>query len=524
MYDLNDGKSYVLNLDAALNSPKILDIEEKPIAKTLIVPFDVYNSKLYQWEGEESDRGAAAVEISHFLSIITTKANRVKEKNNGKGFYFEYHFPSGEKIILDPRRHNCPSSSSTQRTIACAKHWGATVATCKSSVYNTAVAQDIEAHLIESAVYKGYRTVFLPYDLIHEWEKSGFTASEWEKNFPDELPLNPNEFVEFIYDKHYRPKYFKNIGMFNHKTNCLEHLQTMDKWPDGIYPASPRQAMALEAGFTDPNRLPVVIFDGLAGSGKTFLSWLVAITLTNLRKEKASDKNVYQGQSSKRRKKEKRAELAQLEMMEEMSQEELRKYAAKEAAKEASKPKEKPKSSFVYQEIWCCPPDKMMGDKMAAVKGDRWEKQRDKLDGVAHNVRAILKATISETKSSTEEGYNRDIDTKVENILRSVNITSPGQLNGDSFSDTIFILDEAEFLQLAQIRTAIERIDKNSKIIICGDPTQKRNQYGASDNSLQKAENRLKYDPGVAIIKFDKGDEVQRPGAKIIDRCWSQKK
>ena len=528
LYDLNDGKSYVLNLDAALNSPKILDIEEKPIAKKLIIPLEVYNQKLYTWESEDTDRGASAVELSHYLSIIITKADKLKDKDNSKGFYFKYTYPSGEEIILDPRRHNCSANSSTQRTIACAKAHGATIATCKASVYNTAVSSGIEAHLIQSRVYKGYRTICLPYDLIYKWEKSGFTAEEWESYFPDETPLFPNEFVEFVYEKPERPKNYKNIGIFNYSSNKLEHLQTMDKWPEGVHPASPRQVMALEAGFLPADRITVVFFDGLPGSGKTFLSWLIALTLTNLRREKAANAGTetYQGQNSKKRKKQKRAELAQVEMMAEMSQEDLRKYAAEENRKAyaSEAATQKTNDKFVYQEIWCCPPDKMMGDKMAAVKGDRWEKQRDKLDGVAHNIRAILKATVPETKSSTEDGYNRDIDTKVENILRSVHVTTPGQLNGDSFSDTIFILDEAEFLLLAQIRTAIERIDKNSKIIICGDPSQRRNQYGASDNAMQKAENRLRYDPGVAIIKFDKGDEVQRPGAKIIERCWSQKK
>lgn len=489
-----DKENYVLNLDGALNFPEILDINQSPICKQLIIPISSYNQKLRVWEDEDSDRGANAIELSKYLVNITNHSVIRKEEN---GFYYEYEYASGEKIILDPRNHDGDSQSSSVHAIACARHWKAVIITSKTTMITDAQMQNIEAYFLSPNIYTGYRRIEISPDNSTMWEKHrDITESDWLNYFSDE-PLSPNEFVEFVYDG-VKPSNYSNIGMFNPWTGCLEHLQYFKKAPKGIYPRNARQAMAFEAAYADVDRrLTAVFFYGAAGCGKTFISLSAALAQTNLRA--AAPESVYQGEMTKaRRKKRQYAEMATM--------------AAEEQTEEERN------TRAVYNQIWCCPPDRMMGDKMAAVPGDRWMKLRDNLDGYCQNIQAFLEAQKNKKKGG-ELMNSHDIEARAESIMRQIHFTSPGQINGNSFSKTFFLLDEAEFMKESQLKMAIERIATESRIFICGDPTQIRNPYGWYGNPLAKAIRRFAGDPEVAILKFD-GSLTQRDGAGIVYRCY----
>jgi predicted ribonuclease YlaK len=495
------GNTYVLNLDAALNFPEMLDIDKSaPICQRLIVPINVYNQKLSQWEDEDSDRGASAIELSKYLVKITERANVIYEDNK---FYFEYTYEKGQKLILDPRNHDGNSNSSSTHTIACAQKWKAAIITSKSAMVTGARMRGIEAYFLKPSIYTGYRIVEMPMEYISGWERHGLRYSDWADYFNEE-PLRPNEFVEFVYEQPERPRKYKNIGMFNPRTQTLEHLQFIDDKcrPKSVYPRNARQAMAFEAAYAPADRITVAVFYGNAGSGKTFISLGAAFAQTDLYLPRLSEME-YQGQNSKRRQKQRKAQ-----------QEIDEGYSAAESIETIIKP---------YHEIWCCPPDRMMGDKLGAVPGDRWQKLRDNLDGYSQNIKAFLEAQHNR-KAGGEDMTYRDIEMQAESIMRSIHFTSAGQVNGNSFSNTVFLIDEAEFMKEAQIRTFIERIADNSKIFICGDPTQIQNPYGWYGNPLAKAIRRLAGDEQVAILKFDRDDEIQRPGAKIASRCWDRDK
>ena len=495
-----DGKAYVLNLDAALNFPEILDISQNaPICNCLIVPIDVYDRKLRIWEDEDNDRAFVAIELAKFLMNITDRSEIKGEE--GK-LYFEYSYEDGKKIILDPRNHDGDSPSSSTHTIACAKHWNAAIITSKPTLVTDAKTKGVDAYFLSPNIYTGYRKVEISAADSLRWEKrNSITAADWENNFSQD-PLMANEFVEFVYRDGAKPSNYSNVGMFNPQTNELEHLKYFNcsRVPKNIYPRNARQAMAFEAAYADLDRkLTCVIFYGAAGCGKTFISLGAAIAQTDIRasftnREKLEQ--VYQGNYTKRRKKQKYAESGGEE---------------RDEAEERS-------DRAIYSQIWCCPPDRMMGDKLGAVPGNRWEKLRDNLDGYCQNIQAFLAAQRNKKKGG-EEMSSRDIEIKAEGLMRSIHFTSAGQLNGDSFSDVIFLLDEAEFMKESQIRTAIERIAERARIIICGDPTQIRNPYGWYGNSLARVIRRLAGDQEVAILKFE-GDLSQRDGAGIIHRNY----
>ena len=314
--------------------------------------------------------------------------------------------------------------------------------------------------------------------------------------------------------------------MFNPTTEKLEHLKYFNcgRVPHNVTPKNARQAMAFEAAFAGPERdLPCVIFYGAAGCGKTFISLAAAISQTDLRHNSGNLDRIeqtYQGNLTKKRSKKQRAKeevyaQAQLEYEAEVSAEDEARNTSKELTKARRQLSD---ATPIYDQIWCCPPDRMMGDKIGAVPGDRWAKLRDYLDGFSQNIQALLK-TIKDKKKNGEEMTGRDIQLRAESIMRSINFTSPGQLNGDSFTDTFFLLDEAEFMKEAQIRTAIERIAEGSKIIISGDPRQTRNPYGWYGNPLARVIRRLEGDKEVAILRFE-GEQTQRKGAGIIYRNY----
>lgn len=494
----------VMNLDVGINSPELIDVQTTPpIAQTLIIPIDIYNQRLSQWEDEDNDRGAAAIELSRYLMFITEHSAR---EMKGDKVIHKFTYPSGETILLAPSIREIGGSSS-QMTIKLAKEYSADIITSKASMITDARTQGISAHLLKPDIYTGYRIVTLPSELHSAWAKRGyFTDTEWSECFCDEEPLLPNEFVEFIFEAE-RPRNYNNVGMFNPLSRRLEHLQFFNSklCPPGIYPRNALQAMAFEAAYAPPERIAVAVLYGNAGSGKTFISLGAAIAQTelNLRKS-APDERTYQGQYTKRRRKNRNSIAYQTESI---AEEELitDSYAP-------SKP---------YYEIWCCPPDRMMGDKLGAVPGDRWQKLKDNLDGYSHNIQAFLMAQHSR-KRGGEEFNHRDIQMRAEAYLKAINITSAGQVNGDSFSNTYLLIDEAEFMKESQLRTFVERVADGSKIMICGDPTQIRNPYGWYGNPLAKSVRRLAGDPQVAILKFDRDEDIQRPGARIASRCWGK--
>jgi predicted ribonuclease YlaK len=533
LQELNDGGRYVLNLDVAITMPKILDIREKPVAKELIIPFDVFNSKLFEWKDDNNDRGAASMELAIYLQKIASKAE-IDKNNKWKKSVLKYTFPTGEIIYLDPINHNCPSKRSTLRTIACAKAWDATLVTFDASVYNI-VAEDEKAKALFIVVkpYKGYRIVKLPIDCHARWLNKGFTDEDWAKYFENEEPLHPNEFVEFIFQAPAnRPNRFNNIGMYNDATHHLDHLQTINQWP--IMPIGARQAMAFEAIYQDTDRITAVFLVGKGGSGKTFSEATVAITESNELKDasdyyeeptkKSTERKEQQRQKSKQRKSERRATREEQQLLASMTEEEMQSYFEKKEksdrkttyyASNVDKEYQKSKRNYPYKQVYICPPDKMLGDKQPALPGGEFEKRRSKIHGFAANCETVLRILHPDLS------YH-DASMRTESFLRRCVIIAPGETNGDDISDALFILDEAQFMQLSQIRMSIQRINQNAKILISGDPTQRMNQYGAADNALSKAVEICKYHPHIAIITFDKGDEIQRPGARIIDECWPE--
>ncbi len=80
-------------------------------------------------------------------------------------------------------------------------------------------------------------------------------------------------------------------------------------------------------------------------------------------------------------------------------------------------------------------------------------------------------------------------------------------IRGRSFSDSIIIVDEAQQLQFEEIKCLSTRIGENTKIIFCGDPSQKDIQANGMEQFVSIVE---KYKiPSIGHIKFGPDDIVR---------------
>ena len=174
---------------------------------------------------------------------------------------------------------------------------------------------------------------------------------------------------------------------------------------------------------------------------------------------------------------------------------------------------------YPYQSIMLCPPDRMLGDKMAAVPGDERAKLASKLNPYLDNIRAYLRIRGDKMEGGIIPS-ERDLSHRAQSIMNQIEICPPGEINGRSFWNTFFICDEAQFNSLSQIKAYIERCDSGTKLALCGDPSQIRNPFGWHGNPLARAVRYLGSDANVAVIRFDGENDIKRPGAQIIARSW----
>jgi PhoH-like ATPase len=80
-------------------------------------------------------------------------------------------------------------------------------------------------------------------------------------------------------------------------------------------------------------------------------------------------------------------------------------------------------------------------------------------------------------------------------------------IRGRSIPNTLFLLDEAQDLTRAEIKTIISRMGENSKLIITGDVMQISNSYlDATNTGLANVVERFKSHKVAAHITLEKGE------------------
>lgn len=161
-------------------------------------------------------------------------------------------------------------------------HNEVSIITGDNAMLAKAAAKGINILKIVPEVYTGRRKVTLPDEKVGLWTNKNrrITLREWSEIFPDEPPLNPHEFVEMSYSDTGQPiNDFSNIGRFDANLDAIVHLENIKLHApyNQIAPRTPFQAMFLEALMLSPDEAPIVIADCVFGSGKTFLTVLAGL-------------------------------------------------------------------------------------------------------------------------------------------------------------------------------------------------------------------------------------------------------
>jgi phosphate starvation-inducible PhoH-like protein len=91
-----------------------------------------------------------------------------------------------------------------------------------------------------------------------------------------------------------------------------------------------------------------------------------------------------------------------------------------------------------------------------------------------------------------------------------VEIAPLAYMRGRSFGNSICIFDEAQNATFSQLKLFLTRFDKNSKIVITGDPKQS-DLEGGGPIPLMDVVNRVETLAGIATIRFDQTTIVRHP-------------
>jgi len=111
-------------------------------------------------------------------------------------------------------------------------------------------------------------------------------------------------------------------------------------------------------------------------------------------------------------------------------------------------------------------------------------------------------------------GHNELLKNK---IIESYEIAPLAYLRGRSLGDSVCILDEAQNCTHGQLKLFLTRLDKNSKMIITGDPSQI--DLPVRMSGLMETIEKLRDIEGIACVQFSEHSIVRHPlVAKIVKR------
>jgi phosphate starvation-inducible PhoH-like protein len=146
----------------------------------------------------------------------------------------------------------------------------------------------------------------------------------------------------------------------------------------------------------------------------------------------------------------------------------------------------------------------LRGEELGALPGDLNEKFDPYLGSFIDNFEKIIGESL--TKKLRELGL--------------INIQPLAFVRGRSIDNTIIIVDEAQNINLDNMRTLMTRIGDNSKMIILGDVKQKdlRNK---KDSSLEVIIERFNNTENFGCVELrDPNDVVRNPIIKVIEEVF----
>ena len=503
--------SYIVAaMDMLIGDPDIIDPEKitestKKKADYLCIPIQ-YLDKLGEWRYELSSRGEASKHLIKSMGDMLAHLNN--EPNSDNTFTAE----NGMKIMFK----DVPSANeahSTALAVSLAqqlqsshtkKSGSVAIMTGSDWMLAKASAAHIDVARINPEIYTGRIKVNLPLDAVPLWTRNHhIDETEWKNIFPKKT-LHLNEFVEFEVENFGQTQTgYSNIGRFTYDKHGnlavvpLQYVKFSSPSYSGIRPITNVQAMYMEALLAPVDEIPIVVFSGLFGTGKTFLAIAAGLNGVGYR---------------------------------------------------TSVP------NIPYERIFICPRDSALGKDIGFIPGNVAEKTMAKALPIIDNVRDVMKiiSTVNPPRNNpdvdnADDGLNphpdedsahssgrkknrKRIKTPKE-ITNTRRNTSSGSISkevmdiidgyfefqplinmgGRSISNSLIFYDEFQDVERFQARELVSRIGNGSKIVIAGDPTQLSNPHlNRTSNGLNYIANKLADKPYAAVITSDEEDEIVR--------------
>lgn len=458
----------VPGLDVLIGDPDILNPlpDSKKRAEIFYIP-EGYVRRVIDFYHEQSGRGDSCRELTRRFGTILAA---IKDSDADS-----YRLENGTLVVFVSADKYGTISSSKEQAIATAlylKNSGTiacpnfiAIMTGSDQLAALASLKKIDIVHINPDVYTGRRKVYLPLNYSGLWYSNHkITQDEWAGFFPEESPLLPNEFVEFVVDDYGQiDRSFQNIGRFDVDKNALvplEYFRFGGAKFKHIYPKTAGQAMLLEALLAPPEKIPLVVASGLFGTGKTFLTVAAGF------------------------------------------------YGAT--------------VSNTYERVFVCPRDGALGKEIGFVPGDATEKTLVKARPIIDNLREVLKLTESDSATSSS-GKHNCLNKKIESCLDSYFEFEPIiNMGGRSLSDSFIIYDEFQDMERYQAKALLTRIGNGSKIVVSGDPTQVTNPHlNRTSNGLSYSSSKLAGKPEAAIITLTQDEIVRSLAALAIAGYFS---
>jgi predicted ribonuclease YlaK len=497
-------------MDMLIGDPDVLNPDEitpntKKKADYLCVPIQ-YLDKLGEWRHELSSRGEASKRLIDSMGRMLYYLNN--HPNDDNAFKTE----NGMKIMFRevPQAHE---AHSTALAIALGQELktghsnskkGGSVAIMTGSDWMVAKASaaHIDIARINPEIYTGRSKVMLPPDAVSLWTKNHHISdAEWHDIFPNRQ-IHYNEFVEFEIENHGQTQTgYSNIGRYtfdehgNPAIIPLKYVKFSSPTYRNIRPITNVQAMYMEALLAPVDEIPIVVFSGLFGTGKTFLAVAAGLNGVGYRTTKPN---------------------------------------------------------VPYDRIFICPRDSALGKDIGFLPGGLPDKTMPMAMPIIDNIYDVLKiirdtpgtktssddeidqiishdGDMEHGKSAKKRSKKRPKTTEDEaamlrktgfgNISKEVlDITSQYfefqpliYMGGRSISNALIYYDEFQDVERFQARELVSRIGHGSKIVITGDPTQLSNPHlNRTSNGLNYIGNKLADKPYAAVIGCNEEDEIVR--------------
>lgn len=456
-------------LDALIGDPDILapTALTKLKANTMIIPAH-YIDRCREFRDELSNRGEAATQL------IRSFARILESIHQGGGN--EYTCANGMKILFQKELDG--NAKSTAETTVMAARWfidhsgrkdaeDVAILTGDNTLVALASLEDVDVAHINPDVYTGRRKIKLTEEAMLAWcRKSYLTLAEWNRNYPDEKALNPNEFIEFEYDENletenrhftYYIGRFRKVQSENGEEQVIQQIHYIHALPKFIELRTAGQAMFAEALLAPVEEIPIVICPSTFGTGKTFLATSIG---------------------------------AQLAIFE-----------------------KKPR----YEGIFICPRDSELGKEIGFLPGDEAAKTIAKAMPIVDNFESYLRLRKDKDKGGevkSRSQIKKDVKNYLDEYFEFVSVINMG---GRSISNQWIIYDEAQELERFQINQLMKRVGDGSKLIITGDPEQIFNRHlNKQSNGLSYAATKMRGSEYAAIISMHDSEITRSKAAQEI--------